>query len=74
MMSHSPHTNLSLGIVNISYTSCQYQFYGGKFCHLRKSIDNDTAHQKTFPTFWKMCPKSSKAPVKEFIFLVKLQA
>ena len=56
MVSRNPHTNLSLGNV------------GGKFCHLRKSIDNDIAHRKIFPTFLKMRPKSSKMPVNEFIF------
>ena len=56
MVSHSPHTNLSLGN------------FGGKFCYLRKSIDNDIAHRKIFPTSLKMCPKFSKTPVKEFIY------
>ena len=56
MVSHSPHTNLSLGN------------FVGKFCYLRKSIDNDIAHPKICPTFLKMCLKSSKTPVKDLIF------
>ena len=56
MMSHNPHINLSLGNV------------GAKFCYLPKSIYNDVANRKIFPTFLKMCPKLSKTPVNEFIF------
>ena len=32
MVSHNPHTNLSLGN------------FGGKFCYLRKKIDNYIVH------------------------------
>ena len=57
MVSHNSHTNLSL------------RTFGSKFCYLRKSIDNDIAHRKIFPTFLKMCPKSSKTPEIRGYFL-----
>ena len=56
MVSYSPHAHLSLAN------------FGCQFCYLRKSIDNDIAHRKIFPTFLRICSKSSETSVKDFIF------
>ena len=51
MVSHSPHTNLTLEIVMILLYGLLELVFWWKFCHLRKGTDNDIAHQKIFPTF-----------------------
>ena len=61
MVSHSPHNNLSLEI------------FGGKFCYLRKSIDDDL-HIERFFVLFKNVSKILKNAGKRVHFLVKLQA
>ena len=45
MVAHSSHTNHEFLILVIRVTNSSR-----KFCHLRKSVDNDVTYEENFPT------------------------